>query len=171
MRNYSTLHSTTRIPSIPSHITGGWIAKQPPERQLTALVAAAAHQTTIARHTLKQLAAMAGMSEYQFREVRRQHGAPIRSKKRRAPAALPAPVTPPVTASSASASPAKTTILPVPAASASASPAKPLTSQQIADLVATLRSFGSQTLLNAALVAEHDERQVARHLNGGAHTL
>jgi hypothetical protein len=47
---------------------------------------------------------------------------------------------------------------------------KPITAQQAADIIAMLRSIGSQHLLNAAIVAEHDEH--ARRLNGGgAHTL
>lgn len=62
-------------------VTGGWLAKQTPERQLTALVAVAADQAAIDRLTLKQLALLAGRSENQFREARRRHGAPIRPKR------------------------------------------------------------------------------------------
>jgi hypothetical protein len=163
MLKYTALQSSASFPAV---VTGGWLAKQTPGRQLDVFVAAAARQTTITRHTLKQLAAMAGLPVHQFREVRRQHGAPIRPKKRRASAALPAPVT----ASSVDAASTKPapTILSVPASPASASPAKLPTAQQVADLIAMLRSFGSQNLLNAAIVAEHDEHQAARHLNGGA---
>jgi hypothetical protein len=138
--------------SLPAVVTGGWLAKQSPERQLTALVAVAVGQATLGRLGHKHLAAIAGLTPHQFREVRKQHGAPIRTKKRRVPAALPTPAIPSVTAS------------PV-----SASPAKLLTAQQVADLIAALRPLGSQHLLSAALIAEHDEH--ARRLNGGAHTL
>jgi hypothetical protein len=148
---YSTLQSGASIPAV---VTGGWLAKQTPERQLTALVAVAARQATLGRLNCKHLAAIAGLTAHQFREARKQRGAPIRAKKRRIPVALPAPTLPLVTNSSVSASPTK---LP--------------TAQQVADLIATLRSFGSQHLLNAAIVAEHDEYQATRRLNGGAHTL
>jgi hypothetical protein len=150
---YDTLQSSA---SIPAFVTGGWLAKQSPERQLAALVAAAARQTTITHPTHKQLAAMAGMSVPQFREARRQHGAPIRPRKRRVPVALPTPAIPSATVVPASASPA---IPPV--------PVKLPTAQQVADLIATLRSIGSGHLFNAALIAEHDE-QIARPLNGAA---
>ena len=174
MKSYAKFQSTT---SIPSHITGGWIAKQPPERQLAAFVAAAARQTTIDCHTHKQLAAMANMSVPQFREARRQHGAPIRPRKRRVPAALPTPaISPaksPVTNSPASVSPTilpmttSPAIPPVTASSASTSTTKLPTAQQVADLIAALQSIGSGHLFNAALIAEHDE-QIARPLNGAA---
>jgi hypothetical protein len=146
--NYSKLQSSASIPAV---VTGGWLAKQTPERQLAALVAVAARQATLGRLNHKHLAAVAGLTAHQFREARKQRGAPIRAKKRRISVVLPAPAIPPVTAASVSVSPTK---LP--------------TAQQVADLIAALRPLGSQNLFNAALVAEHDEHQAARRLNGGA---
>src|SRR5262245_57652927 len=64
-------------------ITGGWLAKQTPEHQLAMLVAIAADRVAIDHLTNKQLAALAGLSVSQFREARRQHGAPIRPKRAR----------------------------------------------------------------------------------------
>ena len=145
-------HNLLTSASLPPIITGGWLAKQTPERQLAALVAIAAGKVKFTHPTHKHLAAVAGLTPHQFREVRKQHGAPIRAKKRRTPAALPTPAIPPVSASPATM-------------------AKPITAQQAADIIAMLRSIGSQHLLNAAIVAEHDEHQAARRLNGGAPAL
>jgi hypothetical protein len=57
-----------------------------PERRLCALVSIAAHQVTN-----KQLAMIAGLSVSQFREARRQFGAPIRPKRPSARKADPVP--------------------------------------------------------------------------------
>src|SRR5262245_34524900 len=76
--NYRTLQSSASVPTI---IAGSWLAKQLPARQLVALVAVAAKQATLGRLTHKQLAALAGLSVSQFRDARRQHGAPIRPKR------------------------------------------------------------------------------------------
>jgi hypothetical protein len=80
-------HKLLASASIPaaSHlpvITDNWLAKQPPERKVDALVAVAAGQAEFACPNMSHLATMAGMKDNKFREARRERGAPIRAKKR-----------------------------------------------------------------------------------------
>jgi hypothetical protein len=70
------------LASLPPIVTDNWLVKQPHERQVDALVAVAADRAEYASPNKRRLAAMAGMTEREFLEARRERGAPIRAKKR-----------------------------------------------------------------------------------------
>jgi hypothetical protein len=84
---YNRSQSSASLPPLFSALfSGSWLANQTPERRLRTLVSIAAQQVTN-----KQLAALAGLSVSQFREARRQRGAPIRPKRPLARKADPVP--------------------------------------------------------------------------------
>ena len=154
---YKTLQPSASLPPV---ITGGWMAKQTPERRLTALVTVAADRAAIDRLTHKQLATLAGLSVGQFREARRQHGAPIRSKRaatRQAPTLDNINI---VDVSASARSPRWGNWLRAPT---------PMLNN--VDIVNVLRQLGSDGLLKLAELVERDQlaRTVApAKTNGGA---